>query len=197
MSRQLVEQRTCTFDTAKKLFYCSLCLSCACTVCSDSGRSIVIVAVAGTISQVKQHRDSGLNCMICLHSLIDWVQATQKRLVLNYLTLNDQFVILMKFFFFFFVFFTNWCRSPDFHDEIKIKLPASLSDHHHILFTFYHVSCQQKQNTPLETPVGYTVKSCDNARVYNFKFVLCSFIAVNLDTPTSNPICKKTQMKEI
>lgn len=48
-------------------------------------------------------------------------------------------------------------RSPDFHDEVKIKLPASLSDHHHILFTFYHVSCQQKQNTPLETPVGYTV----------------------------------------
>ena len=48
-------------------------------------------------------------------------------------------------------------RSPDFHDEIKIKLPASLTDHHHILFTFYHVSCQQKQNTPLETPVGYTV----------------------------------------
>lgn len=47
--------------------------------------------------------------------------------------------------------------SPDFHDEVKIKLPASLSDHHHILFTFYHVSCQQKQNTPLETPVGYTV----------------------------------------
>lgn len=50
-------------------------------------------------------------------------------------------------------------RSPDFHDEIKIKLPASLSDHHHILFTFYHVSCQQKQNTPLETPVGYTVSN--------------------------------------
>lgn len=50
-------------------------------------------------------------------------------------------------------------RSPDFHDEIKIKLPASLSDHHHILFTFYHVSCQQKQNTPLETPVGYTVST--------------------------------------
>lgn len=50
-------------------------------------------------------------------------------------------------------------RSPDFHDEVKIKLPASLSDHHHILFTFYHVSCQQKQNTPLETPVGYTVRN--------------------------------------
>lgn len=48
-------------------------------------------------------------------------------------------------------------RSPDFHEEIKIKLPATLTDHHHLLFTFYHVSCQQKQNTPLETPVGYTV----------------------------------------
>lgn len=166
-------------------------------MCSDSGRSIVIVAVAGTISQVKQHWDSGLNCMICLHSLIDWVQATQKRLVLNYLTLKWSVCDTHEILFVFFVFFTNWCRSPDFHDEIKIKLPASLSDHHHILFTFYHVSCQQKQNTPLETPVGYTVKSCDNARVYNFKFVLCSFIAVNLDTPTSNPICKKTQMKEI
>ncbi|OXB82148.1 UNVERIFIED_CONTAM: hypothetical protein H355_009027, partial [Colinus virginianus] len=47
-------------------------------------------------------------------------------------------------------------RSPDFHEEIKIKLPATLTDHHHLLFTFYHVSCQQKQNTPLETPVGYT-----------------------------------------
>ncbi|CAB1332240.1 unnamed protein product [Coregonus sp. 'balchen'] len=29
-------------------------------------------------------------------------------------------------------------RSPDFRDEVKIKLPASLTDHHHILFTFYH-----------------------------------------------------------
>ncbi|KAG8536248.1 hypothetical protein GDO81_026812, partial [Engystomops pustulosus] len=48
-------------------------------------------------------------------------------------------------------------RSPDFHEEIKIRLPATLTDHHHLLFTFYHVSCQQKQNTPLETPVGYTV----------------------------------------
>uniref|UniRef100_A0A671XQ55 Dedicator of cytokinesis 7 n=1 Tax=Sparus aurata TaxID=8175 RepID=A0A671XQ55_SPAAU len=56
-------------------------------------------------------------------------------------------------------------RSPDFHDEVKIKLPASLSDHHHILFTFYHVSCQQKQNTPLETPVGYTVRHSYNNHI--------------------------------
>lgn len=55
-----------------------------------------------------------------------------------------------------FCFVFVW-RSPDFHEEIKVKLPATLTDHHHLLFTFYHVSCQQKQNTPLETPVGYTV----------------------------------------
>ncbi|KAG7265864.1 hypothetical protein CRUP_016127 [Coryphaenoides rupestris] len=37
-----------------------------------------------------------------------------------------------------------------------MKIPANLTDNHHLLFTFYHISCQAKQNTPLETPVGYT-----------------------------------------
>ncbi|TSZ68955.1 Dedicator of cytokinesis protein 8 [Bagarius yarrelli] len=37
-----------------------------------------------------------------------------------------------------------------------MKIPANLTDNHHLLFTFYHISCQPKQNTPLETPVGYT-----------------------------------------
>uniref|UniRef100_A0A673C5E1 Dedicator of cytokinesis 7 n=1 Tax=Sphaeramia orbicularis TaxID=375764 RepID=A0A673C5E1_9TELE len=71
-------------------------------------------------------------------------------------------------------------RSPDFHDEIKIKLPASLSDHHHILFTFYHVSCQQKQNTPLETPVGYTwIPMLQNGRLRTGHFCL----PVSLEKP--------------
>lgn len=48
-------------------------------------------------------------------------------------------------------------RSPEFYDEMKMKIPADLTDNHHLLFTFYHISCQPKQNTPLETPVGYTV----------------------------------------
>lgn len=38
-----------------------------------------------------------------------------------------------------------------------MKIPANLTDNHHLLFTFYHISCQPKQNTPLESPVGYTV----------------------------------------
>uniref|UniRef100_A0A8C1YRL8 Dedicator of cytokinesis 7 n=1 Tax=Cyprinus carpio TaxID=7962 RepID=A0A8C1YRL8_CYPCA len=74
-------------------------------------------------------------------------------------------------------------RSPDFHDEIKIKLPASLTDHHHILFTFYHVSCQQKQNTPLETPVGYTwIPMLQNGRLRTGHFCL----PVSLEKPPQN-----------
>uniref|UniRef100_A0A8C9VJG7 Dedicator of cytokinesis 6 n=1 Tax=Scleropages formosus TaxID=113540 RepID=A0A8C9VJG7_SCLFO len=48
-------------------------------------------------------------------------------------------------------------KSPEFYEEVKMKIPANLTDNHHLLFTFYHISCQPKQNTPLETPVGYTV----------------------------------------
>ncbi|TRY91961.1 hypothetical protein DNTS_035456 [Danionella cerebrum] len=71
-------------------------------------------------------------------------------------------------------------RSPDFYDEVKIKLPASLTDHHHILFTFYHVSCQQKQNTPLETPVGYTwIPMLQNGRLRTGHFCL----PVSLEKP--------------
>uniref|UniRef100_A0A3P8WZM9 Dedicator of cytokinesis 6 n=1 Tax=Cynoglossus semilaevis TaxID=244447 RepID=A0A3P8WZM9_CYNSE len=47
-------------------------------------------------------------------------------------------------------------KSPEFYEEIKMKIPANLTDNHHLLFTFYHISCQPKQNTPLESPVGYT-----------------------------------------
>ncbi|KAJ9574920.1 hypothetical protein L9F63_007939, partial [Diploptera punctata] len=48
-------------------------------------------------------------------------------------------------------------KSPDFYDEMKIKLPANLGDQHHLLFTFYHISCQRKvEQTTAETPVGFT-----------------------------------------
>ena len=54
----------------------------------------------------------------------------------------------------------NVFRTPSFYDEIKIRLPAKLNDNHHLLFTFYHVSCQRKgaeqSIAQLETVVGYT-----------------------------------------
>ncbi|XP_051508560.1 dedicator of cytokinesis protein 8-like isoform X2 [Myxocyprinus asiaticus] len=49
-------------------------------------------------------------------------------------------------------------RSPDFYDEVKIHMPARLTEKHHLLFTFYHISCQQKQNQTggVEVPIGYS-----------------------------------------
>ncbi|OWK62736.1 Dedicator of cytokinesis protein 8 [Lonchura striata] len=47
-------------------------------------------------------------------------------------------------------------RSPDFYEEVKIKLPAKLTEKHHLLFTFYHISCQPKQGASVETLLGYS-----------------------------------------
>ncbi|XP_014742591.1 PREDICTED: dedicator of cytokinesis protein 11 isoform X6 [Sturnus vulgaris] len=53
-------------------------------------------------------------------------------------------------------------QSPEFYDEIKIELPIHLHQKHHLLFTFYHVSCEintkatsKKQDT-VETQVGFS-----------------------------------------
>ncbi|XP_028405418.1 dedicator of cytokinesis protein 7-like [Dendronephthya gigantea] len=50
-------------------------------------------------------------------------------------------------------------KAPDFNEEIKIKLPAHLTEQHHLLFTFYHISCSVKKgddHSPTEVPIGYT-----------------------------------------
>ncbi|XP_023320823.1 dedicator of cytokinesis protein 7, partial [Eurytemora carolleeae] len=49
-------------------------------------------------------------------------------------------------------------KTPDFYEEVKIKLPSNLRDHHYLLFTFYHVTCkgQLRDGERLETPAGYT-----------------------------------------
>lgn len=50
-------------------------------------------------------------------------------------------------------------KNPNFYDEVKMRLPADLSARHHLLFTFYHISCQKKAEQPnVETAVAYTVK---------------------------------------
>jgi hypothetical protein len=54
-------------------------------------------------------------------------------------------------------------KTPQFYDEIKVRLPLNLSARHHLLFTFYHVKCQlQKagksiQSGDIAVPVGYAV----------------------------------------
>ncbi|KAM8954282.1 LOW QUALITY PROTEIN: dedicator of cytokinesis protein 11 [Pelodytes ibericus] len=53
-------------------------------------------------------------------------------------------------------------QSPEFYDEIKLELPLHLHQKHHLLFTFYHVSCDinskgsSKKHDSAEVPVGYS-----------------------------------------
>ncbi|KAF3824091.1 hypothetical protein GH733_008376 [Mirounga leonina] len=52
-------------------------------------------------------------------------------------------------------------QNPDFSDEVKIELPTQLHEKHHILFSFYHITCDinakanAKKKETLETSVGY------------------------------------------
>nr|XP_055053130.1 dedicator of cytokinesis protein 11 isoform X2 [Misgurnus anguillicaudatus] len=54
----------------------------------------------------------------------------------------------------------NQC--PEFYDEIKIELPVHVHERHHVLFTFYHISCElgtkttTKKREGVETLVGYS-----------------------------------------
>ncbi|CAG5929495.1 unnamed protein product [Menidia menidia] len=53
-------------------------------------------------------------------------------------------------------------QSPEFYDEVKIELPVHLHEKHHILFTFYHISCDSsakassKKRDGVESLVGYS-----------------------------------------
>ncbi|XP_077554523.1 dedicator of cytokinesis protein Ziz isoform X2 [Haemaphysalis longicornis] len=56
---------------------------------------------------------------------------------------------------------THHCVTPDFYEEVKVVLPVELHERHHLLFTFYHVSCDIAKGTkrkegPVESIVGYS-----------------------------------------
>ncbi|KAE8292050.1 Dedicator of cytokinesis protein 8 [Larimichthys crocea] len=66
-------------------------------------------------------------------------------------------------------------KSPDFYEEVKLALPARLTERHHVLFTFYHISCQQKQNQSgsCETLIGYSwLPILNNDRLQTGQFCL-------------------------
>ncbi|KAL6064625.1 Dedicator of cytokinesis protein 9 [Balamuthia mandrillaris] len=49
-------------------------------------------------------------------------------------------------------------KNPVYYDEFKVQLPATLTGSHHLLFSFYHVSCQptKSKDQPIEKKiVGY------------------------------------------
>lgn len=50
--------------------------------------------------------------------------------------------------------------SPTWYEEIKLRLPLRITAQHHLLFSFFHVSCNIAKkkdlvSTVAETPVGY------------------------------------------
>ncbi|XP_023572954.1 dedicator of cytokinesis protein 6 isoform X1 [Octodon degus] len=47
-------------------------------------------------------------------------------------------------------------KSPEFYEEFKLRLPACVTENHHLLFSIHHVSCQPRPGAALETPVGFT-----------------------------------------
>uniref|UniRef100_A0AAQ4RYW3 Dedicator of cytokinesis 11 n=1 Tax=Gasterosteus aculeatus aculeatus TaxID=481459 RepID=A0AAQ4RYW3_GASAC len=53
-------------------------------------------------------------------------------------------------------------QSPEFYDEVKIELPVHVHEKHHILFTFYHISCESsskassKRREGVESLVGHS-----------------------------------------
>ncbi|XP_013878404.1 dedicator of cytokinesis protein 11 [Austrofundulus limnaeus] len=53
-------------------------------------------------------------------------------------------------------------QSPEFYDEVKIELPVHIDEKHHILFTFFHISCESsskagsKKREGVESLVGYS-----------------------------------------
>uniref|UniRef100_A0A670ZX73 Dedicator of cytokinesis 6 n=1 Tax=Pseudonaja textilis TaxID=8673 RepID=A0A670ZX73_PSETE len=84
-------------------------------------------------------------------------------------------------------------KSPEFYEEFKLKIPANLTDNHHLLFTFYHISCQQKQNTPLETPVGYTwIPLMQHGRLRTGQF--CLPVSVDKPPPSYSVLTPDVQL---
>uniref|UniRef100_A0A7N8WJB5 Dedicator of cytokinesis 11 n=1 Tax=Mastacembelus armatus TaxID=205130 RepID=A0A7N8WJB5_9TELE len=50
-------------------------------------------------------------------------------------------------------------QSPEFYDEVKIELPVHVHEKHHILFTFYHISCESNSKASSKKREG--VESLD------------------------------------
>uniref|UniRef100_A0A674A9P0 Dedicator of cytokinesis 8 n=1 Tax=Salmo trutta TaxID=8032 RepID=A0A674A9P0_SALTR len=90
-------------------------------------------------------------------------------------------------------------KSPDFYEEVKMALPARLTERHHLLFTFYHISCQQKQNQTgaSETLIGYSnipplsaEHSPSLCRTFSLRFLICQSLYLSLQriTPQVPPV---------
>ena len=83
-------------------------------------------------------------------------------------------MVHLKIIWFYLIIYHLFCRTPSFYDEVKIKLPAKLTDAHHLFFTIYHISCQPKKEVmDTETVVGYSwLPLCRDGRLVAGEFNL-------------------------
>ncbi|XP_012889405.1 PREDICTED: dedicator of cytokinesis protein 6 [Dipodomys ordii] len=74
-------------------------------------------------------------------------------------------------------------KSPEFYEEFKLQLPACVTENHHLLFTFFHIGCQPRPGTALETPVGFTwIPLLQHGRLRSGPF--CLPVAVDQPPPS-------------
>jgi dedicator of cytokinesis protein 9/10/11 len=63
---------------------------------------------------------------------------------------------------------THHNKQPQFYDEIKLLLPLNLTEKHHILFKFYHVSCSNaKSNHASSSPQQVSEPTSNSSSVCN------------------------------
>uniref|UniRef100_A0AAQ4RW84 Dedicator of cytokinesis 11 n=1 Tax=Gasterosteus aculeatus aculeatus TaxID=481459 RepID=A0AAQ4RW84_GASAC len=70
-------------------------------------------------------------------------------------------------------------QSPEFYDEVKIELPVHVHEKHHILFTFYHISCESSSKASSKRREGVeSLGKCLSYLDQNFlgRVMLCTLM---------------------
>ncbi|EFC48586.1 dedicator of cytokinesis 7 [Naegleria gruberi] len=62
---------------------------------------------------------------------------------------------------------TYHAKHPEFNDEFKIQLPTHITDKHHLLFTFVHVPCKNKESASGKDELPYKA-NIGNVLGYSF-----------------------------
>lgn len=62
---------------------------------------------------------------------------------------------------------THHSKNPQFYDEVKVLLPLNLTERHHLLFKFYHVSCSNAKSAVINSPIktNLSTENVDNLDV--------------------------------
>ena len=93
-------------------------------------------------------------------------------------------------------------KSPDFYEEVKVKLPSNLREQHHLLFTFYHISCQgqRKDQQSTELIVGYSwipiIKDGSSLQVSRFSCGISATIVGRLVNSTRFIFTQKSNVEK-